>query len=397
MTCDARRWSESWTAPRSWTGWSRRAVTDRSGAGYPLNGRDIDRRARREQRRSRAVRPGVGHGAPASDQARTRSIDRRWIPWRRDRHRRRRRRSRQPRLGRHRPGAPRLHRDPERVAVVRSRVGVERPHAARRRPDRRVVPEPADPGPHGRGAPAPGPHAADRRRGARRPVGVRPTTPCCCTDTSTSNPRWTGWRDGLGPWTPVLEGDRLYGRGGADDGYAAFASLTAIEAVHAAGGATTRCIVLIEASEESGSPDLPAYVEALADRIGHTEPGGVPRLRLHRLRPDVGHDLAARPRGRSAVGRHRHRGSPLGRRVGHDPVELPHQPLAALPDRGRGDRPRPAARVDGRDPRRPRARGAGDGRGDRSRSPTTTRSSTMPARPPTTRSSSSCRARGDRR
>jgi acetylornithine deacetylase/succinyl-diaminopimelate desuccinylase-like protein len=65
----------------------------------------------------------------------------------------------------------------------------------------------------------------------------------------------------------VLEGDRLYGRGGADDGYAAFASLTAIEAVHAAGGAHTRCVVLIEASEESGSPDLPAYIEALADTI----------------------------------------------------------------------------------------------------------------------------------
>jgi acetylornithine deacetylase/succinyl-diaminopimelate desuccinylase-like protein len=81
-------------------------------------------------------------------------------------------------------------------------------------------------------------------------------------------PEMDGWRDGLGPWTPVLEGDRLYGRGSADDGYAAFASLTAIEAVHAAGGATARCIVLIEASEESGSIDLPAYVDALASRIG---------------------------------------------------------------------------------------------------------------------------------
>ena len=81
-------------------------------------------------------------------------------------------------------------------------------------------------------------------------------------------PEMEGWRDGLGPWTPVLEGDRLYGRGGADDGYAAFASLAAIEAVHAAGGDHTRCVVLIEASEESGSPDLPAYVEAFADRIG---------------------------------------------------------------------------------------------------------------------------------
>ena len=81
-------------------------------------------------------------------------------------------------------------------------------------------------------------------------------------------PEMHGWRDGLGPWTPVLEGDRLYGRGGADDGYAAFASLAAIEAVRAGGGAHARCVVLIEASEESGSPDLPAHVEALADRIG---------------------------------------------------------------------------------------------------------------------------------
>jgi acetylornithine deacetylase/succinyl-diaminopimelate desuccinylase-like protein len=81
-------------------------------------------------------------------------------------------------------------------------------------------------------------------------------------------PEMDGWRDGLGPWKPVLEGDRLYGRGGADDGYSAFAALTAIEAVHAAGGSHARCVVLIEASEESGSPDLPAYVDALADRIG---------------------------------------------------------------------------------------------------------------------------------
>ena len=80
-------------------------------------------------------------------------------------------------------------------------------------------------------------------------------------------PEMEGWRDDLGPWTPVLKGDRLYGRGGADDGYAAFASLTAIEATQAAGGAHNRCVVLIEASEESGSPDLPAYIEALADTI----------------------------------------------------------------------------------------------------------------------------------
>lgn len=82
-------------------------------------------------------------------------------------------------------------------------------------------------------------------------------------------PEMTGWRDDLGPWTPVREGDRLYGRGGADDGYAAFASLAAIEAVQASGGSHPPLVVLIEASEESGSPDLPAHIEALlADPAG---------------------------------------------------------------------------------------------------------------------------------
>ncbi len=76
------------------------------------------------------------------------------------------------------------------------------------------------------------------------------------------------WRDGLDPWTPVVDGDRLYGRGGADDGYALFAALGAIEANQAAGGTHRRCVVLIEASEESGSPDLPAYVDHLQGRLG---------------------------------------------------------------------------------------------------------------------------------
>jgi acetylornithine deacetylase/succinyl-diaminopimelate desuccinylase-like protein len=81
-------------------------------------------------------------------------------------------------------------------------------------------------------------------------------------------PEMDGWRDGLGPWTPVVEGDRLYGRGAADDGYSAFAALTAIEVLQRTGGSHARCVVLIEASEESGSPDLPAHVEVLAERLG---------------------------------------------------------------------------------------------------------------------------------
>ena len=81
-------------------------------------------------------------------------------------------------------------------------------------------------------------------------------------------PEMVGWAEGLGPWTPVIRGDKLYGRGAADDGYAAFAALTAIEALQAARVPHARCVVLIEACEESGSVDLPFYVEALAKRLG---------------------------------------------------------------------------------------------------------------------------------
>src|SRR5882724_1457985 len=81
-------------------------------------------------------------------------------------------------------------------------------------------------------------------------------------------PEMTGWREGLGPWTPVRDGDKLYGRGGADDGYAIFASLTAINALHRDKLPHARCVVLIEACEESGSGDLPAYIDHLAPRIG---------------------------------------------------------------------------------------------------------------------------------
>jgi acetylornithine deacetylase/succinyl-diaminopimelate desuccinylase-like protein len=82
-------------------------------------------------------------------------------------------------------------------------------------------------------------------------------------------PEMTGWSEGLGPWTPVIRGDKLYGRGGADDGYAIFGSLAALLALKEQGIAHARCVILIEACEESGSYDLPYYVEHLADRIGN--------------------------------------------------------------------------------------------------------------------------------
>ena len=81
-------------------------------------------------------------------------------------------------------------------------------------------------------------------------------------------PEFSGWSPGLSPWEPVVRDGKLYGRGGADDGYAVFSSLTAIAALQAQGVALTRCILLIEASEESGSVDLPAHLDALGDEIG---------------------------------------------------------------------------------------------------------------------------------
>ena len=81
-------------------------------------------------------------------------------------------------------------------------------------------------------------------------------------------PEFTGWSDGLEPWTPVLRDGKLYGRGGADDGYALFASLTALATLREQGIPHARAVILIEASEESGSPDLPAHMEALGDRVG---------------------------------------------------------------------------------------------------------------------------------
>jgi acetylornithine deacetylase/succinyl-diaminopimelate desuccinylase-like protein len=81
-------------------------------------------------------------------------------------------------------------------------------------------------------------------------------------------PEMTGWAPGKGPWEPVLEGDKLYGRGGADDGYAMFGALAALIALRQQSVAHKRAVVVIEASEESGSPDLPFYMDALAERIG---------------------------------------------------------------------------------------------------------------------------------
>ncbi len=81
-------------------------------------------------------------------------------------------------------------------------------------------------------------------------------------------PEFDGWRSGLGPWTPKIIDDKLYGRGGADDGYAVYASITAVQALKAQGAAHPRIVGLIETCEESGSHDLLPYVDALKARLG---------------------------------------------------------------------------------------------------------------------------------
>jgi acetylornithine deacetylase/succinyl-diaminopimelate desuccinylase-like protein len=81
-------------------------------------------------------------------------------------------------------------------------------------------------------------------------------------------PEMVGWADGTGPWIPVMTDDKLYGRGGADDGYAMFAAISALLALKEQNQAHARAVIVIEACEESGSPDLPFYIDHLSDRIG---------------------------------------------------------------------------------------------------------------------------------
>ena len=84
-------------------------------------------------------------------------------------------------------------------------------------------------------------------------------------------PEMMGWNEGFGPWKPVLKENKLYGRGGADDGYALFASLLAIKILHKQKIPHARCVVIIEACEESGSYELPFYIDHLKDRLGKPE------------------------------------------------------------------------------------------------------------------------------
>ena len=151
-------------------------------------------------------------------------------------------------------------------------------------------------------APA-GPHAAAVHRSARR--RARPLDDDCVLmyGHMDKQPEFTGWAEGLDPWTPVLRDGRLYGRGGADDGYAVFGSLLALRALADQNIPHARCVILIEGSEESGSPDLPAYIDALARSHRRAVAGRVPRCRVRQLRSVLVYDFAARQSRRHAARR----------------------------------------------------------------------------------------------
>lgn len=84
-------------------------------------------------------------------------------------------------------------------------------------------------------------------------------------------PESEGWSDGLGPWQPVLKDGKLYGRGGVDDGYAAFTPVCAIKALQEQGVPHARCVMMLEATEECGSPDFDSYLELIQPRIGNPD------------------------------------------------------------------------------------------------------------------------------
>ena len=104
---------------------------------------------------------------------------------------------------------------------------------------------------------------------ATKAGGNAPDAPTICLyGHLDKQPEFNGWRNDLGPWTPKYTDGLLYGRGGADDGYAVYASITAIMALDRLGIPRPRCVGIIESCEESGSFDLPAYLDVLRPRLG---------------------------------------------------------------------------------------------------------------------------------
>ena len=210
-------------------------------------------------------------------------------------------------------------------------------------------------------------------------------------------PEMTGWRDGLGPWTPVIEGDRLYGRGGADDGYAAFAALLGDRGRPGArprprpARRADRGQRGVRQPRPARPPRAPRDVIGRPDLVICLDSWAADTERLWvttSLRGLVGGD---------ADRRGAHRGRPL--RVGqrHRAVELPDHPPAPRPRRGRRTGEVLLAEAHVEIPADRLAEADGDGRRARARSPSCSRSPGRPGRCPTTPSSRSSPAPGGRR
>lgn len=75
-------------------------------------------------------------------------------------------------------------------------------------------------------------------------------------------PYGEGWLidQGIRPTEPKLIGDRLYGRGANDDGYAGFAAIAVLKVCQEQNIPHPRTIIMLEADEESGSNDFEYYL-----------------------------------------------------------------------------------------------------------------------------------------
>ena len=171
-------------------------------------------------------------------------------------------------------------------------------------------------------------------------------------------PEFNGWKNGFGPWTPRYENGLLYGRGGADDGYAIYAAITAIKALDLQGIAAA---ALRRPDRDLRGERLarPAVLRRRAARPARPHrPRRLPRQRRRQLRPALAHDQPARQRHRHAEGRDPDRGRALGRRQRPGAVELSHPAPGARPPRGFEDRAPAARELPLRDSGRPHRAGA---------------------------------------
>lgn len=66
--------------------------------------------------------------------------------------------------------------------------------------------------------------------------------------------------EGLGPTNPKVIDGKLYGRGGADDGYSTFCTILALKSLQEQNIPLPRCVMITEGDEESGSGHMPHYL-----------------------------------------------------------------------------------------------------------------------------------------